>query len=257
MAGGVPLLRFENVSFKYDEDEDKIIENLSFNVNKGQFVSIIGASGCGKSTIFRLVTKLLKADEGEIFVDGKNIKDGNIGTGYMPQKDLLFPWRTIKKNILLPMEIHKKDKKEMSKKADDILKQVGLYEYKDKYPKDLSGGMRQRISFARTLLTESDLLLLDEPFSALDSLTRLSMQEWLIDQWQHMNKTVVFITHDVEEAIFLSSHIYVVTDDPIKELKEIEVPLSYPRTRDQLKRDDMIELKEDLINQLRRQVVRS
>ena len=249
------MLKFDNVSFKYEEDERKIIDNLSFHVSKGQFVSIIGASGCGKSTIFRLITKLLKVDEGHIFVDGKDINSGTVKTGYMPQKDLLFPWRSIKKNIMLPMEIQKENKKIMSKKAYDILKQVGLYDYKDKYPKDLSGGMRQRISFARTLLTDSDLLLLDEPFSALDSLTRLSMQEWLIDQWQHMNKTVVFITHDVEEAIFLSSHIYVVTDNPIQRLKEIEVPLSYPRTRDQLKREDIIELKESLISLLRGQEV--
>ena len=249
------MLRFDNVSFKYEDEDKNIIEDLSFEVKPNQFVSIIGASGCGKSTIFRLITKLLKADKGSIYVDGKDITSCNMGTGYMPQKDLLFPWRTIKKNIMLPMEIQKENKKEMNRKADEILKQVGLYEYKDKYPKDLSGGMRQRISFARTLLTDSDLLLLDEPFSALDSLTRLSMQEWLIDQWQRLNKTVVFITHDVEEAIFLSSHIYVVTDDPIKELKEIEVPLSYPRNRDQLKRDEIIELKESLILLLRKQEV--
>ena len=250
------MLRFDNVSFKYEEDDDNIIENLSFNVKPNQFVSIIGASGCGKSTIFRLITKLLKAEEGHIYVDGKDISTCKAGIGYMPQKDLLFPWRTIKKNIMLPMEIQKESKKNMNIKADEILKQVGLFDYKDKYPKDLSGGMRQRISFARTLLTNSDLLLLDEPFSALDSLTRLSMQEWLMDQWQELNKTVVFITHDVEEAIFLSSHIFVVTEDPIKRLKEIEVPLSYPRSRDQLKRDDIIELKESLIGLLRRQEVR-
>ena len=250
------MLRFDNVSFKYEEDDNNIIENLSFNVKPNQFVSIIGASGCGKSTIFRLITKLLKADEGQIYVEGKDISTCKTGTGYMPQKDLLFPWRTIKKNIMLPMEIQKESKKNMNIKADEILKQVGLFDYKDKYPKDLSGGMRQRISFARTLLTNSDLLLLDEPFSALDSLTRLSMQEWLMDQWQELNKTVVFITHDVEEAIFLSSHIFVVTEDPIKRLKEIEIPLSYPRSRDQLKRDDIIELKESLIGLLRRQEVR-
>lgn len=247
------MLRFDNVSFKYEEDDKNIIENLSFNVRPNQFVSIIGASGCGKSTIFRLITKLLKADSGHIYIDGKDINTCKTGTGYMPQKDLLFPWRTIKKNLMLPMEIKKESKSEMNRKVDEILEQIGLLEYKNKYPKDLSGGMRQRISFARTLLTDSDLLLLDEPFSALDSLTRLSMQEWLIEQWQKLNKTVVFITHDVEEAIFLSSHIYIVTDDPVKELKEIEVPLSYPRSRDQLKKDEIIELKESLISLLRKQ----
>lgn len=142
----------------------------------------------------------------------------------------------------------------MAQKAKEVLQEVGLLEYKDKYPKDLSGGMRQRISFARTLLTESDLMLLDEPFSALDSLTRMDMQEWLIHQWEHFHKTIMFITHDVEEAIFLSKRIYLITETPIKNLTVVDVPLDYPRTRSQLKNPDIIDLKERLISQLRKQV---
>ena len=250
------MLRFENISFKYEEDEERIIEDLSFSVKPSQFVSIIGASGCGKSTIFRLITRLLQPEKGSIYVNGKEVHTSGCATGYMPQKDLLFPWRTIRKNLMLPMEIQNLRKQEMEEKVDEILKQVGLLAYKNKFPKDLSGGMRQRISFARTLLTQSDLLLLDEPFSALDSLTRLSMQEWLLKQWEQMNKTVVFITHDVEEAIFLSSHIYVVTDHPIRELKQVEVPLPYPRSREQLKQKEILDLKEMLIQELTEQALK-
>ena len=212
------MLDFKNVTFKYPEDDYTMMKDLSFHVDRGEFVSVIGASGCGKSKIFRLITKLLKPDSGEIFVDGKDIRTQKNYVGYMPQKDLLFPWRTIEKNLMLPMEIQKISKNEMAKRVDDILEEVGLTEYKTKYPKDLSGGMRQRISFARTLLTSSDLMLLDEPFSALDSLTRMDMQEWLLQEWEHFQKTILFITHDVEEAIFLSQHIYLVVDRQITHL---------------------------------------
>jgi len=248
------MLEFKNVSFKYNDDDTEMLQNLSFSVSQGEFVSLIGASGCGKSTIFRLVTKLLKPSGGEICVQGKNIHTLKNYAGYMPQKDLLFPWRTIEKNLFLPMEIQKVPKKDMPARAARMLREVGLSDYKDKYPKDLSGGMRQRISFARTLLTESELMLLDEPFSALDSLTRMDMQEWLLKQWAHFNKTIMFITHDVEEAVFLSKRIYLITDTPIRALTVVDVPLSYPRDRSQLKMPEIIELKERLISQLRRQV---
>ena len=142
-----------------------------------------------------------------------------------------------------------------TQRVSDILKEVGLSDYAAKYPKDLSGGMRQRISFARTLLTDADLLLLDEPFSALDALTRISMQEWLLKQWQHFHKTIMFITHDVEEAIFMSSKIYLVKQTPIHELEVLKVPMDYPRNRNDMGRPEIVELKEYLIDQLRKQVI--
>lgn len=172
----------------------------------------------------------------------------------MPQKDLLFPWRTIGDNLSLPMEIQGIKKVERDKKTLDMLKEVGLIEYKDKYPKDLSGGMRQRISFVRTLLTGSELLLLDEPFSALDSLTKISMQEWLLQEWKHFNRTILFITHDVEEAIFLSKSIFVIQDRPITHLERIDIPLEYPRDRSFLQKSEIIKLKESLISKLRQKV---
>ena len=248
------MLEFNNVTFKYQEDDYNMMKDLSFSVKKGEFISIIGASGCGKSTIFRLINGLEKASSGEIFVNEASIKNIKNYSAYMPQKDLLFPWRTIGDNLSLPMEIQKIKKSDRENKVLEILKEVGLSDYKDKFPKDLSGGMRQRVSFARTLLTGSELLLLDEPFSALDSLTRISMQEWLLEEWKHFNKTILFITHDVEEAIFLSKSIFVIQDNPITHMERIEVPLEYPRSRSSMQKPEIVELKESLISRLRQKV---
>lgn len=234
------MLTFENVWFKYLDEN--ILEGLSFNVQENDFVSIIGASGCGKSTIFRLINKLESADLGNIKTNAK--------VGYMPQKDLLIPWKTVLKNVCLPLEIAKQ-KQGLVEKAEQILKDVGLFEYKDKYPYELSGGMKQRVSFARALLTQGQILLLDEPFSSLDSLTKIDLQEWLLKVWQKHKKTIVFITHDVEEAIFLSKKIYIVNETPIKNLEQFDILLDYPRNRDDMKKSDIIELKEQLISKLR------
>ncbi len=249
------MLTFKNVTFQYPEDKEAMMKGLSFHVDKGEFVSLIGASGCGKSTIFRLINRLLEPDQGEIYVDGKEIHGIKSYAGYMPQKDLLFPWRTIEKNLCLPMEIQKKSKAEQEKRVTEVLREVGLEDYRNKYPKDLSGGMRQRISFARTLLTDAELMLLDEPFSALDALTRMDMQEWLLRQWEHFHKTVLFITHDVEEAVFLSKKIYIITETPITQIEIAEVPEAYPRNREFLRRPEIEALKSRLTMQLRKQVM--
>lgn len=249
------MLQFENVSFRYAEDDFDMMRNLNFQVEDREFVSIIGASGCGKSTIFRLINGLEKLQQGRILVDGRPVQELKNYSAFMPQKDLLFPWRTIEKNICLPMELAKVPKAEQEKRCKAVLEQVGLLEYAKKYPKDLSGGMKQRVAFARTLLSGADLLLLDEPFSALDYLTRVDMQEWLLHQWEHYHKTILFITHDVEEAIFLSKTIFIIQDRPFSQMERVEVPLSYPRNREDLKRPDIVELKERLIEKLRRSVM--
>lgn len=249
------MLQFENVSFRYAEDDFDMMRNLHFQVEDGEFVSIIGASGCGKSTIFRLINGLEALQQGRILVDGRPVQELKHYSAFMPQKDLLFPWRTIEKNICLPMELAKVPRAEQEKRCKEVLAQVGLAEYAQKYPKDLSGGMKQRVAFARTLLSGADLLLLDEPFSALDYLTRVDMQEWLLHQWEHYHKTILFITHDVEEAIFLSRTIFIIQDRPFSQMERVEVPLPYPRNREDLKRADIVELKETLIEKLRRSVM--
>ena len=246
------MLEFRDVSFKYEEDEEPMMTDLSFYVEDGEFVSIIGASGCGKSTIFRLINGLEKPQKGGIFVNGRSISEQKNYSAFMPQKDLLLPWRTIEKNVCLPMEIMRVPEDERRKAARAALEQVGLLDYAEKFPKDLSGGMKQRVAFARTLLSGADMLLLDEPFSALDYLTRVDMQEWLLSQWQDSGKTIIFITHDVEEAVFLSKRIFVIQDRPFSKMEETIVPMDYPRKREELKRPDIADLKERLISKLRR-----
>ena len=249
------ILEFERVSYQYPSEDFDIIDRLSFSVEPGSFHCIIGVSGCGKSTIFRMTNGLLQPKGGTIRVGGVPITEQKHYCGYMPQKDLLFPWRTIGENLALPLEIQggttKQERREL---IDAALADVGLEGCRDKMPQELSGGMRQRAAFARTMLTGSDLLLLDEPFSALDFLTRISMQEWLLDQWQRHKKTILFITHDVEEAIFLSSSVLVVESTPIRSLREIPVPMDYPRTRQDLARPEIVELREQLVDMLRKQV---
>ena len=250
------VLSFDHVSYQYPSEDFDIIDELSFDVEPGSFHCILGVSGCGKSTIFRMTNGLLQPKKGTIRVNGQPISDQKQYCGYMPQKDLLFPWRSVGENLALPMEISRKlSKKEQSERIDQALNEVGLGGLRDKRPDELSGGMRQRAAFARTMLTGSDLLLLDEPFSALDFLTRISMQEWLLDQWQKHRHTILFITHDVEEALFLSSSVLVVEQTPIRALKEIPVPLDYPRDRSVLARPEIVALREELIGMLRKQVV--
>ena len=249
------ILSFDNVSYQYPGDDINIIDNLSFSVEPGSFHCIIGVSGCGKSTIFRMTNGLLQPKAGIIKVNGTPISEQKHYCGYMPQKDMLFPWRTIGENLALPLEIQRKySKAEQRELINAALADVGLDGCQNKRPDELSGGMRQRAAFARTMLTGSDLLLLDEPFSALDFLTRISMQEWLLEQWQKHKKTILFITHDVEEALFLSSSVLVVENTPIHTLREITVPMDYPRTRQDLTRQQIVELREQLVDLLRKQV---
>ena len=249
------ILNFDRVSYQYPGEDFDIIDQLSFSVEPGSFHCMLGVSGCGKSTIFRMTNGLLQPKAGSIRVGGTPITEQKHYCGYMPQKDLLFPWRTIGENLALPLEIQGNcSKKEQRERIDAALADVGLEGCRDKRPVELSGGMRQRAAFARTMLTGSDLLLLDEPFSALDFLTRITMQEWLLDQWQRHKKTILFITHDVEEALFLSSSVLVVESTPIRTLREVPVPLDYPRSRHDLTRPEIVDLREQLVELLRKQV---
>ena len=249
------MLEFQEVSYQYPSEDFDIIDRLSFSVAPGSFHCIIGISGCGKSTIFRMTNGLLQPKGGTILVGGQPVAGRKGYCGYMPQKDLLFPWRTVGENVSLPLEIQGGfSKPERRDRAEAALRDVGLAGCLDKMPDELSGGMRQRAAFARTMLTGCDLLLLDEPFSALDFLTRISMQEWLLEQWQRHQKTILFITHDVEEAIFLSSSVLVVESTPIRTLTELPIPAPFPRERACLARPELVELKERLITLLRKQV---
>ena len=193
------MLTFDNVRFQYAVEDFSIIDHLSFEVQDGEFVSIIGASGCGKSTIFRLVNKLLTPASGVIRVDGESIETKKNYCGYMPQQDLLFPWRTVRENLMLPMEIQGGySKEQMQKKADDALQSVGLADWGDKTPKELSGGMRQRAAFARTVLTGSDLLLLDEPAAGMNPNETKELMETIHFVRDNFHMTILLIEHDMK-----------------------------------------------------------
>ena len=201
------MLRFENVSFCYAQDDISMMEHLHFEVQDGEFASIIGASGCGKSTIFRLINGLEKLQEGSITVDGKPVQELKHYSAFMPQKDLLFPWRTIEKNICLPLEIAKVPKAEQEQRCQEVLAQVGLTEYRKKYPKDLSGGMKQRTVIAISTILSPKVLIADEPSSALD----VTSQKMVIKMMRELMekgfiKSMIFITHELPL-------LYNVTDD--------------------------------------------
>lgn len=248
-------LQFKNVDFHYKNDagEIPILKNMNLSVADGEFVSIIGASGSGKSTIFRLIVGLEELTGGSIYLNEKQVTDRSGKVGYMPQQDLLMPWRTVQQNAVLPLELHKESRLDR-RAVDSLLEAFGLKGYENKYPHELSGGMRQRVSFLRATLSGSNVLLLDEPFSALDAMTRLFMQEWLLEQWKEQQSTILFITHDITEALFLSDRIFVITDTPFTTFKEIEVPLERPRRQQDLGNKEVTELKNNLLDQFRMRV---
>ncbi|WP_416151186.1 ABC transporter ATP-binding protein [Salipaludibacillus sp. HK11] len=247
-------LQFENVSFTYSHANKptSVFEKTNLSIYEKEFVTILGPSGAGKSTFFRLAAGLEQPKSGRIMIQGKEEANRLGKIGYMPQQDLLLPWRTVLENGLLPLEIKGMDKKEASDLVKQHMKKFGLEGTENNYAHQLSGGMRQRVSFLRAILGGNDILLLDEPFSALDSMTRFMMQEWLLEQWHEWEKTIIFITHDVEEAIFLSDRIFMLTHPPIEgNIDEVNVPLSRPRNEEHRSEADFMELKQNLFKKMR------
>ncbi len=212
------LLEIKNVSLTYQTLNDEItaIKDLSFSVKEGEFVSIIGPSGCGKTTILSLIAGLLEPTLGEILIEGKGVEKKNKSLGYMLQKDHLFPWRTIEKNVFLPLEVKGINTIDNKNYAVSLLDKYGLENFKKNYPEQLSGGMRQRVALIRTLSSKPKLLLLDEPFSALDYQTRLSVCDDVYKIIRAERKTTVLVTHDISEAISMSDKIIVLTERPAK-----------------------------------------
>ncbi|WCG22592.1 ABC transporter ATP-binding protein [Vagococcus lutrae] len=217
------MLELKDISFVYEERP--ILSNLSLTIEPGEFISVIGKSGCGKSTLIKLIAGLLEPNSGTILYQKTPVTLGAVS--YMPQKPLLLPWKTVKQNICLSDRI--KGQKTITEEELKIwLNRAGLAEYENAYPHELSGGMQQRVAFLRTLMSNQDVLLLDEPFGALDSMTKQVMQEWLLTITTELNKTVVFVTHDLEEALFLSDRI-IMLDHEEKQSEEIYVPFARPR----------------------------
>lgn len=235
------MLSIKELTYAFT-DSRPVFQRISLDVKPGEFVSVIGASGSGKSTLFKLITGLLEPDQGQIQINGQDSLRRLGKVGYMPQKDLLLPWRTVLENVLLPLEVAKESKQEKIPEIREWLTRFGLEGYENAYPDELSGGMRQRAAFLRTLITGKDLLLLDEPFGALDSMTKRNMHSWLLGLWGELQKTVLFITHDLEEAILLSDRIYLLGDV----IQEVKVSLPRPRVPELIYQSEFIKMRKEL-----------
>ncbi len=192
-------------------------------------MTLVGPSGSGKSTLFSLLAGLLDPEQGEIWLDGQLRQERTGNFGYMPQRDLLLPWRSVTANVAIPLELRGMDRPVAGARAEEMLAHFGLEEFGALYPSALSGGMRQRAALLRTILTEQDVLLLDEPFGALDALTRRELQDWLLNLWQEYSKTIFFITHDVDEALYLGDRVLVLSPRPGHIVETLEVDLPRPR----------------------------
>ena len=225
-------LQVDDIAFRYNEQP--LFQGLSFGVEAGEFVSILGPSGCGKSTILNLLAGILTPERGSMRVDGAPIRGMSSHFAYMPQNDLLFPWKTIMQNVCLHGKLHGRER-QARERAQGLFPLFGLAGYENAWPSDLSGGMRQRAAFLRTALCDADILLLDEPFGALDVISRSDMQDWLVSMKRHLGRTCLLVTHDIDEAIFLSDRILVLTGRPAAIRNEYRV-VEANRTRDWLYR---------------------
>ncbi len=258
-AAAETLLAAERISFAFEPGRP-LLDGVSFAVRRGEFVSLLAPSGAGKSTLFRLIAGLLEPQGGSLTLGGAGSGSTAAGApasrlgrvGYMPQKDCLLPWRRVLDNAALGLELAGVPRREARERASGLLPSFGLAGTEAKYPHELSGGMRQRVSFLRTVLCGAELLLLDEPFSALDAMTRVDMQEWLLGVWERHRSAVVFITHDVDEALLLSDRVLVATAAPVRELREVRVDLPRPRSYRDTTDERFAALKRRVLELLRR-----
>ncbi|OMF12506.1 ABC transporter ATP-binding protein [Paenibacillus amylolyticus] len=250
-----PALDVVNVhaSFRERRSRLSVLNGLSLTVEQGEFVAIVGPSGCGKSTLFHIIGGLLKPQEGHVLMNGQNVTGQRGKISYMPQQPALFPWRTIEDNVLLAGEVASSapPRAEALAEARKWLSSVGLAGFEQAYPHMLSGGMQQRAAFLRALLSPQELMLLDEPFSALDALTRSDMQRWLLDIWEQNRRSVLFITHNIEEALLLADRVYVLSNRPATVLHEVHVPFDRPRREEITEESAFLERKRQIAQWMR------
>lgn len=248
----IDRLKLQNISSTYYSRQQKlpVLDNISLNVKAGEFVSVLGPSGSGKSTILRIAAGLLEPEVGQVLIDGLDLTSQPRMVGYMPQRDLLFDWKTLKQNAALPLLAAGLSKTEAYTRVEQLLPVFGLQGFSDYYPYQLSGGMRQRAAMLRTILIESDLMLLDEPFASLDALTRENLQDWLLRVWERFRRSVLFVTHSIDEAIYLSDRIYVISERPGRIVRELSINLPRPRSKTVLVTNAFAEYKQAMISAL-------
>lgn len=232
-------IKLKNINKSFDNIE--ILKDITIEVNEGEIISILGPSGSGKSTIFNILTDIINSDFGEKEVNGH--------ISYMYQKDTMVPWKKVIDNIGIPLRFKGKSKKEAREEVKKHIEQFGLSGFEYKYPNKLSGGMKQRANFLKTYLTSNDIILLDEPFGALDAMTKRKMQNWLLELINKMNSTILFITHDIEEAILLSDRIYIISEKPAVIKKEIQVNISkIKRDENIVTNDEFVKIKKEILS---------
>ena len=242
------VLKVNEVSKVFENE--KIIENISLELHEGELVSLLGVSGGGKTTLFNIIAGLSVPDKGEVILDGENITGKPGFISYMLQKDLLLPYRTILDNVALPLIIRGMKKKEAREKASVYFEEFGLEGTQKKYPAQLSGGMKQRAALLRTYMFSEKVALLDEPFSALDMLTKGTVHEWYLDVMEKIKLSTLFVTHDIDEAILLSDRIYLLTGKPGTITKEIVIKEPKPRSKDFNLTEEFLAYKKEIISHL-------
>ena len=254
MAGkeGNIKVSIRNVVKKYDTRNGEMIalNGANLDIMENEFICVIGPSGCGKSTLLNIIAGLLEPTSGEVIVDGHKVEGTGVDRGVVFQQYALFPWLTVKKNVQFGLKLQGKSQKEMDAISEKYIKMVGLEKFTDSYPKELSGGMKQRVAIARAYAAEPEVLLMDEPFGALDAQTRTQLQTELLETWQREKKTCFFITHDVEEAIILAQTVIIMSARPgrIRDIVKIDIP--YPRTQETKMTKEFMELKNEIWSQV-------
>lgn len=227
----------DNIGMTYKTNDGKDVTALtgvSLDINKGEFISLLGPSGCGKTTLLRIIADLLQPTQGTITVGGETPRQARLKQRYgiVFQSAVLYDWRTVKKNVMLPLEIMHVPKEQRAERAEKMLELVGLTDFADHYPNQLSGGMQQRVGIARALALQPEILLMDEPFSALDEFTREKLHTDLLKIWRKTNKTIIFVTHNIQEAVFLSDRVCVLSPHPGRLSAVVDIDLPRPREMD-------------------------
>lgn len=225
-----PLLRVRAVSHAYAPRGQQlaVLDGISLDIRRGEFISLVGPSGCGKSTLLRLIAGLEEPSAGQVSIGGRRARLGQVG--WMPQRDLLHPWLDAVGNAAVSLEVRGLSRREARDRARELLTRFGLVGFESARPRELSGGMRQRVALARTVLGGGSVMLLDEPFGGLDALTRAHLQAWLLDVWPSLDRSVVMVTHDIDEALLLSDAVYALSGRPGRLLERVAVPFGRPRT---------------------------
>ncbi len=253
MAGkNLTKLKIDNVVKEYNGNKGKTValNGVSLDIKENEFICVVGPSGCGKSTLLNIIAGLLEPTSGAVYLDGEKIEGTGVERGVVFQGYALFPWRTVLKNVMFGLEMKRVPKAQAEEIAKKYIKAVGLEGFEHAYPKELSGGMRQRVAIARAYAADPEVLLLDEPFGALDAQTRVQLQSELLNTWEHEKKTCFFITHDVDEAIILAQRVIIMSARPgrIKRIVDIDIP--YPRTQATKTDPRFLELKTEIWNEV-------